>query len=112
MRVSILSFVARIFALLLSIAGISVALDQPISAQSPAVPASRVNLTHDAHQILQSMTMMPDGRMLVLWEYDSLFGHEIDFPERLLLREYPVTGAATDPLVLYRTKGGGCCLDV
>ncbi|HEY2289339.1 MAG TPA: hypothetical protein VGM86_01440 [Thermoanaerobaculia bacterium] len=107
-----MSFLARIFALLLSIAGIGVALDQPVNAQSPAIPASRVNLTHDAHQILQSMAMMPDGRMFVLWEYDSIFGHEIDFPERLLLREYPVTGAATDPFVLYRTKGGGCCFMV
>jgi len=104
--------VLRVCLLFIGFVANGIVLDQPAKAQSPAVPASRVNLTHDAHQILQSMTMMPDGRMLVLWEYDSLFGHEIDFPERLLLREYPVTGAATDPLVLYRTKGGGCCLDV
>jgi hypothetical protein len=101
--------VLRIAPFLLSLTAIGSVLDLPANAQSPAGAPSRVNTTHDAHQVLQSMAMMPDGRVSVLWEYDSIFGHDLDFPERLILREYPVNGPATNPFVLYRTMAGGCC---
>lgn len=48
--------------------------------------------------------------MFVLWERDSILGNEEFFPEQLLLREYPVTGVATDPFTIFRTAMGGCCL--
>ncbi len=85
-------------------------LDRPVNAQSPAGPAGRVNVTHDTPQDLHSFAVAPDGRMFVVWEHDSIFGNEEEFPEQLLLREYSALGAASDPFVLFRTIGGGCCL--
>jgi hypothetical protein len=84
-------------------------LGLPATAQSPASPALRVNAQHEGHQLLDSLAVTPDGRLVVLWEYISIFGGE-NPPSRLLLREYSTAGAATDPLVLYRTTVP-CCFE-
>ncbi len=100
----------RVTQLFIGLVVIGIALNHPVSAQSPAGPASRVNVTHDTSQDLHSFAVAPDGRMFVVWEHDSILGNEEEFPEQLLLREYSTLGAASDPFVLFRTIGGGCCL--
>jgi hypothetical protein len=79
----------------------------PATAQSPASPALRVNTTHDAHQLLDSMTMTPDGGISVLWDYEAISSQESS-PGRVLLRRYSASGAATDPFVVFRFKDN-CC---
>lgn len=91
------------------LAALVVSFGPSARAQSPAGVASRVNVTHDAHQFLDSLAVTPDGHLYLLWDYVSIFGGE-EPPSRLLLREYSPEGVATNPFVVHRAIGG-CCFD-
>jgi hypothetical protein len=107
-RQRVMSHVGRVAAAAW-LAALVVSFAPPAKAQSPAGVASRVNVTHDAHQYLDKLAVAPDGRLYLLWEYVSIFGGE-EPPYRLLLREYSPEGAATEPFVIQRATGG-CCFE-